>query len=237
MTEPRRLYFTQLPNLVDDMGLSPYAYRLYGHIKRVTGESGECTQGTRTLATACKMSTGAVSAARKELAEAGLITIQYTHNPHGGKNFITMRPVDIWEKNVSEYTPSSPSELASTHSELASSPSEIKNNTDDDDKGKDVTTSPTELDPETAEVIQMYHANIGPIIPLVSDQIPGVIKDYTLQWVKDAMLIAANNGARNWSYVLTVLQNRKAGIEPPTNGNGKNGKRAAKSEKWTEVHK
>jgi hypothetical protein len=53
-----RRYFTIIPNMVDDLGLSPYAYRLYGHFRRVAGEAGECWQSTATLAETCKMSRG-----------------------------------------------------------------------------------------------------------------------------------------------------------------------------------
>ena len=33
-----RNHFTIIPNIIDDLGLYVYAYRLYGHIKRVAGE-------------------------------------------------------------------------------------------------------------------------------------------------------------------------------------------------------
>ena len=60
-----RKYRHEIPNIVDDLGLSPHAYRLYGHMKRVCGASpsGRCYQGTRTLAKHCKMSVGKISEA------------------------------------------------------------------------------------------------------------------------------------------------------------------------------
>ncbi|GAF99333.1 unnamed protein product, partial [marine sediment metagenome] len=41
-----RAYFTMMPNIIDDMGLDPYAFRLYVHLRRVAGENGACWQST-----------------------------------------------------------------------------------------------------------------------------------------------------------------------------------------------
>jgi DNA-binding MarR family transcriptional regulator len=68
-----RTNFTMVPNIVDDMMLSPHAFRLYIHFRRVAGENRLCYQSVKTLAMICKMSTGMVSQAKKELVEAGLI--------------------------------------------------------------------------------------------------------------------------------------------------------------------
>jgi hypothetical protein len=73
-----RLYRTEIPNLIDDMNLSVYAFRLYVHLKRVAGASNEgaCWQSTRTLATHCGMSASKVSESKQELVDAGLIEIE-----------------------------------------------------------------------------------------------------------------------------------------------------------------
>ena len=139
--DPRK-YFTQIPNMVDDMDLSFYAFRLYFHLKRVAGDEGTCWQSTTTLARACKMSPGKVSAVKDELVKSGLIKIDYVDNPHGGRDFHHITILDIWTQNTSNFTyfitetaTSSPDELASSlhegatsRDELASSPHELKNN-------------------------------------------------------------------------------------------------------------
>lgn len=218
--EERRFYI-QVPNLIDDMNLSPYAVRLYLRLKRVAGEKGECWQSVRTLAKACKMSVGTVTNARRELFNAGLIAIQNTDNPHGGRDFITVTIKNIWAKNISEYAASSYSELASSPGEFTSSPGELKNNplriTDDS------------ISPEIAEVATFFSNNIHPITPAVYDQLPDAIETYTTEWVRDAILLAANNNARSWAYVVKCLENRKAGR------NGK-AKHPVKEEKYSEVH-
>ena len=130
-----RRYFSQIPNYVDDLGLSPYAFRLYVHIKRVTGESGKCWQSTKTLAKSCNMGIGSVTRAKKELAKAKLIEIEPTTNPHGGKDYHVTRIVDIWLENSLKYSSSTKEELdnaeyskTSTTNEQTSTKGVLKNN-------------------------------------------------------------------------------------------------------------
>lgn len=103
-----RKYRIELPNLIDDLGLSPHAFRLYVHIKRRAGSvaSGYCWEGTKGMATACQMSTGKVSEAKAELVAANLITIERRANE--GKTDI-IRLKNIWPANFAKYTePDSP---------------------------------------------------------------------------------------------------------------------------------
>lgn len=95
-----RKYFTMLPNMIDDIGLSVYAFRLYCHFKRVTGEVGKCWQSTETLSKACRMSAHSVVDAKKELKEAKLITIKAVKRPGGGRGFHVITIRDVWEKNL-----------------------------------------------------------------------------------------------------------------------------------------
>jgi hypothetical protein len=109
----RRKYRTEIPNIVDDLGLSVYAYRLYGHIRRVAGETGECFQSTPTLAKACGMSAGKISDAKKELAkprsELGglpLIRISKRDQPPGvlTRKGDSIRVTDIWAANHAAFS-------------------------------------------------------------------------------------------------------------------------------------
>lgn len=99
-----RRYRIELPNLVDDFGLDVYAFRLYVHIKRVAGAiGGQCTQGTSTLAKSCRMSAGRISKAKKDLLDAGLVTI--TETPCNGGMLDAISIVDIWAKNFEKFAP------------------------------------------------------------------------------------------------------------------------------------
>ena len=93
-----RKYRIELPNIVDDLGLTPSEGRLYMHYKRVCGANGgTCTEGTRGTGRRVKMSVGQVSKARDGLADRGLITKiesgQYVH----------VKIVDIWELNFAYF--------------------------------------------------------------------------------------------------------------------------------------
>lgn len=79
--------FTMVPNLIDDLGLSLKAHRLYCHMLRVSGADSKGIDRTaHQLAEACKMSARAVSIAKQELLQHGLIIIHEEANPHGGKS-------------------------------------------------------------------------------------------------------------------------------------------------------
>jgi len=103
-------HFMMIPNLIDDMGLSPHAFRLYCHLKRVAGEEGKCWQGTAGLAKACGMSAGAISNAKKELMTTTppLINI-WLEGGHGGYHHVICI-ADIWKHNYEHYKKPSPDE-------------------------------------------------------------------------------------------------------------------------------
>jgi predicted transcriptional regulator len=90
-------YFTVIPNIVDDMGLSVYALRLYLHIKRVADENGKCAQPTATLADKCNISINTVTKYKQELLERDLISIEQK-NIGRGKPLHVITIVDIWNK-------------------------------------------------------------------------------------------------------------------------------------------
>lgn len=97
-----KLYRTEIPNVVDDMDLNVYEFRLYVHLKRVTGANGGlCWQSTRTLADACKMSTFMVSSAKKGLEKKKLIKISRANKQLGDTDKITI--IDIWADNFTHF--------------------------------------------------------------------------------------------------------------------------------------
>jgi hypothetical protein len=98
-----RKYRTELPNLVDDIGLSVYAFRLYAHFKRVCGSSnGVCFQGSSTIAKHCKMSVGKVSESKVELVKAGLITIEPGDVKKSQADRVYI--LDVWAENMKRYS-------------------------------------------------------------------------------------------------------------------------------------
>lgn len=99
-----RRYRTEIPNLIDDWGLSVYARALYHHYKRTAGDSGVCKQGMRTIAGITGMSVAQVSRARHELADENLITVQPAPSREACE---IVRIADIWPLNFRSYGPQS----------------------------------------------------------------------------------------------------------------------------------
>ena len=133
-------YFSQIPNVVDELNLTPYAFRLYAHLRRVAGENGKCWQSTTTLSESCRMSAGSVSSAKRELEETfpPLIRVTSKMGDRGIYHEITI--TDIWIINHDFFTGESvhlvksppkrsPSEPERSPSEPERSPSETKKNT------------------------------------------------------------------------------------------------------------
>jgi len=97
-----RSYFTIIPNMIDNLNLSPYAFRLYFHIRKVAGEGGHCSQNTSSLAKVCSMSTGMVVSAKDELEKSGLIMIEKISNSQGFRTKDKITVIDIWKENFTE---------------------------------------------------------------------------------------------------------------------------------------
>ncbi len=103
--KPERAYYTMLPNIILEMGLSAHALALYFAIKRTAGEDGFCWKGTRALARESGMSMGSVSKAkdelqkkRAELGEKPLIVVQHLTGAGAGNHSIAV--TDIWTENM-----------------------------------------------------------------------------------------------------------------------------------------
>lgn len=94
-----RKYRTEIPNIIDDLGLTAYEGRLYLHYKRVCGASGGvCTEGMRRTARQTKMSLGQLTKARDGLSSKGLI-----QKAKSGQH-MHIRIVDIWEVNFAYFS-------------------------------------------------------------------------------------------------------------------------------------
>lgn len=86
-------YLTVTPNIIDDIGLDPFSFRLLYHYYRckITWEETDLT------AQVCNMSAKQVSNKRKALESDGLIRTEL----HG--KTIMVWVVDIWEANMAHY--------------------------------------------------------------------------------------------------------------------------------------
>lgn len=63
-------------------------------------------------------------------------------------------------------------------------------------------------DPPNA--FRLYEQNIGPLTPLIADQITQAITDYPPDWIEDAIGEAVAYNRRSWRYIVRILENWKA---------------------------
>jgi hypothetical protein len=136
-TQARRFFF-RMPNIVFELGLTPYEFALYSAIRRTAGEEGICFRRGANLAFLCRMSTGQVSCCKARLAAPieklggkPLIRIVERPSPHGGKPYHEIRVVDIWDDNDEYFSPrqsprTSGRELGTSANEIATSHIEPK---------------------------------------------------------------------------------------------------------------
>jgi DnaD/phage-associated family protein len=71
---------------------------------------------------------------------------------------------------------------------------------------------PAEVLPERPNIYRLYEENIGPLTPLIADELKDAAQNYPDAWIAEAIRAAVTRNARNWRYVLAVLEGwRKEG--------------------------
>jgi hypothetical protein len=99
-------YRTEIPNIIEDLNLDPYAYRLYCYYKKVAGDSGSCYQRKRIIEEKTKMSKDVIKKRNKilarpfsELGGKSLIKITQRKGPDDNNLPTLIEIVDIWPDN------------------------------------------------------------------------------------------------------------------------------------------
>jgi DNA replication protein len=67
-------------------------------------------------------------------------------------------------------------------------------------------TAPT-INVDQPNAFRMYEQNIGPLTPLIADQISRAIEEYPGDWIEDAIAEAVTYNRRSWRYILRILEN------------------------------
>jgi DNA replication protein len=65
---------------------------------------------------------------------------------------------------------------------------------------------PIQLIIERPNIFVLYEQNIGPITPMIADELRIAEADYPLHWIEDAIMIAVQQNKRSWSYVRAILE-------------------------------
>jgi len=59
---------------------------------------------------------------------------------------------------------------------------------------------------EQPNIFRLYEANIGPLTPMIADELQEAERTYPLKWIEDAIRIAVENNVRRWRYVEAILR-------------------------------
>ena len=55
-------------------------------------------------------------------------------------------------------------------------------------------------------IYQLYEENIGPLTPLLSEDLTAAQEEFPHHWIEEAIHIAVQNNARSWRYIDAVLK-------------------------------
>lgn len=56
----------------------------------------------------------------------------------------------------------------------------------------------------------LYEQNVGPLTPIIADELRDAMATYPAEWIEDAIRIAVRNNIRKWKYILAVLDRMRA---------------------------
>ena len=70
-----------------------------------------------------------------------------------------------------------------------------------------VNNSPPEIATELPNAFRLYEQNIGPLTPILADQITLAIQEYPADWIEEAIGEAVAYNRRSWRYISRILEN------------------------------
>ena len=81
-------------------------------------------------------------------------------------------------------------------------------------------------------IYEIYEENIGPLTPLLAEDIKASEEEYSTQWVEEAIHLAVQGNIRKWRYIEGILRSwKKEGKNANTRrGNSKDGRIHTKGE-------
>ena len=60
--------------------------------------------------------------------------------------------------------------------------------------------------PQRLSLYELYEDNIGALTPMIAEAIKDAESSYPRQWIEDALRYAVERNARNWRYIVKVLE-------------------------------
>ena len=74
---------------------------------------------------------------------------------------------------------------------------------------RDIAVTPSIPLLERPNIFKIYEENIGPLTPMIADMLRDSERDYSEEWIVEALEIAVKNNKRNWKYVEAILRRWK----------------------------
>jgi DNA replication protein len=65
------------------------------------------------------------------------------------------------------------------------------------------------MDIERPNIFHLYEKNIGPLTPMIAEDLKEAEKTYPIEWLKDAIQIAVRKNVRRWNFVAAILKSWK----------------------------
>lgn len=62
------------------------------------------------------------------------------------------------------------------------------------------------LEKARPSIFTLYEQNIGPLSPLIADELLEAEKSYPPEWIEEAFKIAVERNVRNWRYIRRILE-------------------------------
>lgn len=59
---------------------------------------------------------------------------------------------------------------------------------------------------ERPNIFRLYEENLGPLTPLIAEELQAAEREFRPDWIEDAIRIAVKRNARNWRYVEAILR-------------------------------
>ncbi len=64
---------------------------------------------------------------------------------------------------------------------------------------------PVEVREDVPNIFRLYEDHIGPLTPMIADELRDAEETYPPEWIEDAIRMAVENNARSWRYVNAIL--------------------------------
>ncbi|MPM41367.1 hypothetical protein SDC9_88022 [bioreactor metagenome] len=74
--------------------------------------------------------------------------------------------------------------------------------------GRDLYSAPA-ASSDQPNIFELYQANIGPLTPILAQTLEEAEKDYSAEWIEEALKLAVKKNVRNWNYVEAILRSWK----------------------------